>query len=199
MERLPVMECIMTPSNGEHLKERKIKERGTPGEKCSLGKMGTGFLLWFNQKDRLSFGKVQEDRDNGFRRGSSASPGGGSPPARDGPSGYRASQPSGPPFWGSDLPVATGQTAGQDTPVLHALHPGLGVGTGRRGPIQGHRGRWGQAGRVTPKRGHVLMLTIGCYACYACHVVAISLVFSGVRDITGVTPPLLRLLRPLLR
>ena len=33
MERLPVMECIMTPSNGEHLKERKIKERGTPGEK----------------------------------------------------------------------------------------------------------------------------------------------------------------------
>ena len=101
------MECIMTPSNGEHLKERKIKERGTPGEKCSLGKMGTGFLLWFNQEDRLSFGKVQEDRDNGFRRGSSASPGGGSPPARDGRSGRRASQPSGPPFWGSDLPVAT--------------------------------------------------------------------------------------------
>jgi len=39
----------MTPSNGEHPKERKIKERRTPGEKSSLGKMGTGFLLWFNQ------------------------------------------------------------------------------------------------------------------------------------------------------
>jgi hypothetical protein len=50
MERLPIMECIMTPSNGEHLKERKIKERGTPEEKCSLGKMGTGFLLWFTKR-----------------------------------------------------------------------------------------------------------------------------------------------------
>ena len=46
MKRLPVMECIMTPSNGGYLKDKEIKERGTPGEKCSLGKMGTGFLTF---------------------------------------------------------------------------------------------------------------------------------------------------------
>jgi hypothetical protein len=39
------MECIMTPSNGEHLKERKIKERGTPWGKVLLGKDGYGLLV----------------------------------------------------------------------------------------------------------------------------------------------------------